>query len=340
MAIDTIAVFHPFASPACAWGCAEGILATLSRMQYGVIDCGRPPLKRVDLEILKRADLIILSGPEHIWRFIEPEYLAEWNKLTMPKVAWYTESAHRDDGNFDFGSFKSIADLHYYPAIQDAEEFGGNWLPFGADVEMFRPRAVEKACDVGFIGNLYPKRLEYVQSLTCPLTHIRPGQHPHAQRSFELLAEAYCSTDIFVNLPAYSRLLVTKVTEVMACGHMLITPVIDHAFATQNMAQFQNGRHLVYYDAARPAHLCDIVNHYLLHPEEREAIARAGYNEVCRGHSLEARLRTIISEVEFGKAARNLVPHFGVCVGSPPSPRAKQPETHGGNPDEMESFVC
>lgn len=303
MAIDTIAVFHAFAGPVCAWGCAEGIVTTLSRMQYGVIDCGRPPMKRVNLDSLKRADLIILCGPEHFWPLIEQEYEAEWNRLSMPKVAWYTESAYRDDRTFDFRGLKGIADVHYYPAIQDAEEFGGNWLPFGADIEMFHPKPVANACAAGFIGNLYPKRLEYVQSLTCPLTHIRPGQHPHVRRSFELLAEAYCCTDIFVNLPAYSRLLVTKLTEVMACGTMLITPAIDHPSGLKNMAQFENGRHVVYYDPARPAELGELVNHYLLYPEQREAIARAGRNEVRRGHSLETRLQAIISDVEFGRAA-------------------------------------
>jgi hypothetical protein len=125
-----------------------------------------------------------------------------------------------------------------------------------------------------------------------------------------------------VNLPALSRLLVTKIAEVMACGRMLITPSIDHPTGTRNMAQFEDGRHLVYYDSARPRDLADIVNHYLQHPEERDAIASAGRLEVRRGHTLEARLRAMIADVEFGKAASS--PFFSTSTSNSDSVLAQK----------------
>jgi hypothetical protein len=84
MTLKTIAVFHAFASRVCAWSVSDGIVDTLARMGYNVIDVGRPPLKPVIP--LYYADLIILSGPEIFWPAVERIYPL-WSDLKMPKPA-------------------------------------------------------------------------------------------------------------------------------------------------------------------------------------------------------------------------------------------------------------
>ena len=116
--------------------------------------------------------------------------------------------------------------------------------------------------------------------------------------SLRSLVEIYNQISIFVNMPAYSQLLVTKVTEVMACRTMLITPSMDHASAIPNMAPFEHGKHLVYYNPGRPEGLGLILDYYISHPEERAAIAQAGWDEVNSNHTLNARLGKIMADAE------------------------------------------
>ncbi|RAI55357.1 glycosyltransferase [Roseicella frigidaeris] len=298
MSIRKVAVFHCTARVGSAWCCAEGLSVTLAAMGYQVMDCGHPGAGGPPIEALRGADLILLGAVEWYGELLERRYGADWAALPMPKLAWYAESAHRDDRDFPFARYRALADRHYFPAAQDAEEFGGTWLPFGADAVLFAPRPVPKRHDAAFLGSLYPKRQEFLRRLGLPLTPMAPVADPDPIRSFARLAEAYCSTRIFVNLPALSRLLVTKVTEVMACGTLLLTPAMDHPSGLANMAQFEDGRHLVYYPPDRPERLRALIAHFLARPEEAGAIAAAGRAEILRAHSLEARLRRLIAEAE------------------------------------------
>ena len=160
----------------------------------------------------------------------------------------------------------------------------------------FLARTTEIRCRLS--GELYSKRAEYLARLEFPLERIAPAVCEDILRSLEMLADAYCSTQIFVNLPSYSRLLVTKVTEVMACRTMIITPQIDNPSGAANLRQFEDGRHLVYYDPSRPKDIGDIVG--ITPPTGRmPRIAQAGWAEIARGHSLRSRLEKIISDARF-----------------------------------------
>jgi len=297
MTIRTVAVFHCNAQIGSAWCCGEGIVMTLAALGYGVLNFGHPDAANAPIETLKQVDLIVLSSLEWYDETLIQRYGQAWFRVGVPKVAWYAESAHRDDRSFPFARCQPLADRHYFPAAQDAVEFAGEWLPFGADTTVFRPRPIEKHYDAAFLGSMYPKRLEYVKTLGCNLTYVYPVSDRDVLRSFQLLADAYSAIRIFVNLPSYSRLLVTKVTEVMACRTMLVTPAMDHSSAERNMIQFADRIHLVYYSPDRPQEVGEIVAHYLRNPAELDAIATAGWQEVTRGHTLRQRVETIIGDV-------------------------------------------
>ncbi len=317
MSIRTVAVFHAGASVVSAWNCAEGIVETLQGMGFETIDCGNPQFRVVDIEVLKTADLIILSALEWYEPLIKQVYGSRWLELRAPKVAWYAESFHRDDRDFHYSRTAILADLHYFPALQDAIEFGGRWLPFGVDLNVFRPRPTAKQFDTAFVGQVYEKRRQYVEAAGLSITHVTAANDPAPKRSAELLSEAYSAISIFLNLPAYSRLLVTKVTEVMACKTMLITPVIDHPTALRNMDIFANGRHLVYYRQERPDELRDIVNYYVAHPDERDEIAEEGWRETVKNHGLASKIHTILDDLRSLRGSR---------------PRGEAPEAGGGTP--------
>jgi spore maturation protein CgeB len=298
MGIRRIAVFHNTAQVGSAWCCAEGIITTLSKKGYEVFNCGHPLHNFVPIETLQTMDMIVMGAPEWFDEVLNARYGRFWAQLDAVKVAWYAESANRDDRSFDFTRCHALADLHYFPASQDADEFGGQWLPFGADTSLFHPMPVEKCYETAFLGSLYQKRLDYIREVGFPISIIPPIHSDNPVQSFHLLAKAYNSTSIFVNMPAYSRLLVTKVTEVMACGTMLVTPAIDHPSGSKNMKQFEDGKHLVYYDQNKSGDLLNILEYFRNHPAERDAIAAAGHEEITRRHTLEHRIDKILADAE------------------------------------------
>jgi hypothetical protein len=298
MAIRSVVVFHNLARPGSAWCCAEGLVAVLRTMGCDVTDGGNPWTSHFPIEQLERADLVVLGAPEWFAERLVHNYGPRWQRLKAVKAAWYAESFYRDDRNFCFDELRPLFDLHFFPARQDAEEFGGHWLPFGIDPAIFRRRAVATVHDAAFLGTMYPKRVEYIARVGLPIVHLETVAGADARSSFELLADAYASTRIFVNLPALSRLLVTKVTEVMACGSMLLTPSLDHPSAQANMDVFHSGEHLVYYDPQRPEQIGELIHHFLANPAERQAIADRGHDEVHARHTLQARLRVIIEAAE------------------------------------------
>lgn len=140
-----------------AWSVADGLVTTLQRMGHTVLPLvrGRQETVPVTVELLNHADLVLVSGPEHI--FVS-EQLTPWRKgeltreewttkVKTPKAFWYLESWHREDRNFPFEKLAAYADHHFFAAAQDAEAFDdehfakgrSTWLPFGVDTQVFRP---------------------------------------------------------------------------------------------------------------------------------------------------------------------------------------------------------
>lgn len=288
-----VAVFHPGSSIRSPYCCSEGLVEILQQLGHEVHSFTN---LGVTLEQLRSMDMILLSSLEWYAAKLIGSFGDAWQTIKAPKIAWYVESFERDDQNFDFEACRRIADWHYFPAIQDAQTYGGTWLPFGADTSIFKPSNTPKLYDAAFLGTLYPKRADYVGRINANIIRIQSVDDPDKRRSAELLAYACTTPKIFVNLPSLSRLMVTKVTEVMACGTFLLTPKIDHPAALKNMEPFVDRRHLVYYDPARPEEIGELIAHYLAHEDERNAIAASGLAEVREQHTFLQRVQRILSD--------------------------------------------
>ena len=312
-----------------AWGVSDGIPRTFRAMGHEVLDFpraryGQPELS---LEALNSCNLIVLSGLEHllvneIFGFLDEITQYEWwNEIKVPRAAWYHESAFREDWSFgtNFDAFRRMADVHFFPAIQDAEFFDADdkakghshWLPFGADTEVFKPADTKQDVDVGFVGTLYPKRQEYLRKLQphcrswgllCGGVQVRDITGTDPEATVLRLAENYRRIKVNINLPHLSRLVVTKVYEIMGCQGFLLTPWLGESEASPNMQQFEHMKHFCYYKVDEYRELSRAVEHYLAYPEDRAAIAEAGMKEVHAKHRQDQRLAEMLEKMGLKEA--------------------------------------
>lgn len=270
----------------------------------------------------------------HEFNFITDSMTEEvWQNLKVLKAVWYHESFVREDQNYDFTRLIPFADHHFFPAQQDAEMMEPalpghvHHLPFGVDTAVFRPQVclscggkssieictncygsgfAENRPDlaVGFIGGMYHKRQFFLQSF---LKHCKVPLHLGAVLVQDLdgidahetalrLAYNYRRCKVFLNMPSLSRLLVTKVLEVMACGTMLVTPMLE-GDAERNMDAFESAKHLVYYAPKHLGFLNQTLQNLLDHEADRKRMALAGMAEVRKNHSLRSRLKTMLEVV-------------------------------------------
>ena len=288
------------------------------------------------LDELKGCDAIIVSGPEHIACWLDAVWgIDQWKfELTMPKAALYHETAQRADGGiFEFDRAFWVADNHFFPAVQDAEFYDqeqfvqgrSHWLPFGADTDVFKPLEnyenfmtnsewrngklidVSKKYDLAFIGSVYGYRAKYLGALG-QFEHpdLRIGnvqvQDIAGMKGLEtanLYAENLRQIKVFFNLPTLSRLLVTKVYEVMACGTFLMTPSLETAGgAAKNTQIFKSGEHLVYYSPRNIAQTAQLLKTWTSDEmaAERERIAASGCAEVHAKYRLDQALQQVLDK--------------------------------------------
>jgi hypothetical protein len=331
-----IAVLYPQDNISCSWNMGPGICNTLERMGFECVRVPMPTIREPNrrqfdeakrscppLSILKGCDGVITSGPEHIGPWVSEIYERyEWKALTdnLPTAAWLHESTEREDYQIDFDGIKWVAKDFFFPGIQDAEKHDqdmfaaghSHYLPLGVDICMFRhPSHLGRTpkrggYDVGFIGGLYPRRVAFLQALS---RHNHPPVRIanisvqdidgyNAMDSTERYAEGIRSIRVFFNLPAMSRMLVSKVFEVMACGGFLLTPQLPlEGGVGKNMLLFETGRHLVYYRASNLPFVAQLLRDWSSQEKdvERRAIAEEGFKEVIAKHTLEHRLTAMLT---------------------------------------------
>lgn len=277
-----------------AWSVAGGIPYTLKRMGHEVFDVNvNDHFPHYDELIAFRPDLIIFSGLEWCYQTVRNFYDSNLRDLA-PMAVLYHESLHRDDRDWNFDEFKDLGDVHFFPAAQDAEKYNGEWLPFGVDVSIFYPRPIEKLYDYGFIGNIYDKRKPAWDELNNHIP-VQKIDAPFAYNDFATaynLADAYQKCRVFINLPTLSRLNVTKVTEVMACGIPLVTPLPE---TTQDT--FASAHHLMYYRVVRDG--AEWAKWLLRNPEAAEYMSSSALREVRDKHRLDQRLQDVLDRMGF-----------------------------------------
>lgn len=308
-----------------------GYRETLERMGHTVIDCPFPGNQVHDIDQVRNAmptfeqlnecDVILATYLEYLQPWFETIYgLAAWERrLKVPVIGRFDESFDRIDLGLPkrWEDLKKWAQYFFFPAVQDAERFGGTWLPYGADTTIFNPigkgdvtitsaGTAPKKYDIAFIGSLYPTRKTYIEQLAqyigvdvifhCGHALVQDLGGVCEHESTELLADNYRQIKIFFCLPPMSRLIVEKVFDVMACETMVMYPMLPGA-AARNLSLFKHGEHIVYYELGYMAENAKQIKFYLQNEEKREAIARAGCKLVHEKYTLVQMMEQLLAPV-------------------------------------------
>lgn len=259
------------------------------------------------IEQMNSCHAVISFYHEYTQQWLDLVYgFQEWSKLKTPVIAQFNESFCRNDLGLPerWTELRSWAQHFYFPAAQDAERFGGHWMPYGIDTTMFKKTSAPKKYNVGFIGSLYDSRRTYLQKLAtlapndlifnCGSVSVQDLSGILPFESTQLLAENYRHIKIFFCLPPISRLIVEKVFEIMACGTFVMYPKLPGETA-KNLSVFQDGKEIVYYENGVLSDNIRQICHYVKHEDEREKIAQAGHDKVHRDHRLDSMLETMFS---------------------------------------------
>ena len=314
-----IALYYPH-NWLASWYTLGGYANTLRDMGHEVIDCPFPGnlVHDVDnvrsrmptIDQLNSVDCILLMFMEYIQPWLASVYGLElWKHVKVPIVARYDESFDRQDlGLFDrweeFIKWAPDINLNFFPAHQDAERYGGQWLVYGADLIKFHCTSPQtKKYDLAFVGSFYPLRQQYLAKLSGFLGNdvtfnvgqaiVQDLSGIRSEESTDLLAENYRQIKIFFCLPPMSRLLVCKVFEVMACGTFVMFPMLP-GDAAHNCTAFNAGLEIVYYEHGYMKKNAEQIQYYLTHEEERETIANAGRDRVYQDYTLQQMLERML----------------------------------------------
>ena len=167
------------------------------------------------------------------------------------------------------------------------------WLPHAVE-----PRAYPKyelashKYDVCFVGNVNSaNRLNALDRLFKEFPNFYFGK-----RLFEDAARKFAESKIVFNISMLDDINM-RTFEAMATGSMLVTnwiPTIEE--------HFKDGEHLVLYRSEEE--MIDKIRYFLAHDDERERIARAGYEEVLAKHTIKHRVDRILAEASVNKAIK------------------------------------
>jgi|SRR6185437_1618993 len=324
-----VGLLHPY-NVLGGWNAVGGYFNVLKRMGHEVLHFtfpgnvshhNQPSILQVEklrklaptIEQLNECDVILSMYHEYTQPWLDIVYGFEnWSKIKVPIVAKFDESFCRTDLGLPdrWMELRTWANYFYFPAVQDAERFGGKWMPFAVDTEMFNPRfgyLKDKRYEIGFIGTLYPTRRAYLENLARGAgndLNFNVGQAVvqdiggiRSEESMKLLAENYRQLKIFFCLPPMSRLIVEKVFEVMASGTFVMYPKFP-APAKNNLSLFENGKEISYYDMGMMPDNIAQIRYYLEHDDEREKIAEAGMWKVRKKFTLEQMFTELLSAGE------------------------------------------
>lgn len=229
----------------------------------------------------------------NIWCDWGEDGLRDANVLTYdpvlppsPWIYWASDTHLGFDYRLETAKKADIVFVAQKDAVAKFAEHGvkATWLPHAVEPVAYpRFNYAAKKLDVCFIGHINSEnRIEAVDRLFRHFPNFFYGQ-----RRFESASEKYCESKIVFNI-AMKDDLNMRTFEAMGSGSFLLTDKISSIGDL-----FEDGKHLALYSSLDE--MVDKATYYLSHDDEREKIARAGYEEVMAKHTIDHRLDTMLA---------------------------------------------
>lgn len=198
-----------------------------------------------------------------------------WHSDTHLGYEWRLEKARRTDWNF----------VCQKKAEQD-------FLRDGIKNVVYMPHAVEplaypylaslKKYDLCFVGHINSQnRIDALDRMFKEFPRFFYGQ-----RLFNAAAEKYCESKIIFNISINDDLNM-RTFEALSTKSFMLT-----SWNPEVASVFEDGKHLVLYKSLDEA--VEKAKYYLVHDEEREAIAQAGFDEVRAKHTFVHRAKQVL----------------------------------------------
>jgi hypothetical protein len=204
-----------------------------------------------------------------------PKPSAFWHSDTHLGYDWRLGKARRTDFNF-------VAQKNDVEAFKRDGILNPIWMPHAVEPMAYPKQVCLKKYDVCFIGHINSEnRIAALDRLFAEFPNFFYGQ-----RLFEDAAEKYGESKIIFNISIKGDLNM-RTFEGMATGSFMLTSCNDEVATV-----FEDGKHLVLYKDLDD--MVEKVKYYLAHDDEREAIAKAGYEEVISKHTFRHRAEQIL----------------------------------------------
>lgn len=164
----------------------------------------------------------------------------------------------------------------------------GIWQTHFADTRIFYPRS-----DIPATWDCVTTCGPRGGGLTEKINHALAGRFNNERYFYGIEhAKRLCMGKMVFQKSQYGE-ITRRIFEGMACGKMVITDRLSPDTGLSDI--FKDGEDIVYYDSADEA--IDKINYFASHDDEREAIAKNGYNKVITSHSIAARVDELMELV-------------------------------------------
>lgn len=177
------------------------------------------------------------------------------------------------------------------------------WLPHAAEPQAYPKIEIIKKYDVGFVGHVQETpnyngftRVEALDRLFSEFPNFYYGsRHPAfpSVNLFEDAAKHFSESRIVFNISIKDDINM-RVFEALSTGSFLLTNYIPTLGEL-----FKDGKHLVTYKTLDE--MVEKAKYFLEHEEEREKIAKAGYEEFTSNHTYKHRIEKILKIVTVKK---------------------------------------
>ena len=217
---------------------------------------------------------------------IEPcEFIARYPG--RPSIYWEIDNhIHRGADTAKYGLVDKVyIAQNYFKDLYPQEKT--EWLPLGADIERHkRYPEEEQEFDVGFIGNdTYPHRRALLEAIGKKYKLLRTSKvygEDYARMLSQCKIIFNCAMDNDINM---------RVFEGLAIGRLLMTDMVQ-----DQDKLIEDGKHYICYKEEKD--LLEKIRYYLDNDTEREAIAKAGADEVKMFHTYDDRLTVMLEGVK------------------------------------------